>query len=287
MITHNGKTYKVAITTPAGREEFLSIFKHFIYRKMEEGLVDSWQLWQNTVKQSDIDYLASMEAENPKVKRYFIENIENKWNNCDTLRTCEFFSNAHDDDTIYVRFDDDIVWCAEDAIEKMAIARIEHPDAFAIYPNVINSTVCSAWHQEIGAISKEAGELRHETDSQDPDYIYLDEFAYTDSKFIDLIHDTFKKRFEENSLEAYYLPSRSFNNYQRFSICSLAWWGKDKIVPSTLEEPQMSWQLPEQLKRPIYFVGDALCVHYSYHTQIDYLNSCTPQKLDFYKLITK
>lgn len=278
MIKHLDKEFKVVIVTPAGREKYLDIFKRRIYKEMDAGLVDGWQLWQNTVKQSDIDYMASMEKENPKVKVYTIDGIEDKYNFCDTLRTCEFFKYAHDDDTIYIRFDDDVVWYEEGAIEKMAKARIEHPDAFIIYPNVINSTIVSRWHQDIGALGKEAGECQG---------IRLDEFAYTDSKFIDLIHDTFKKHYEAGTLSAYYLPSRVFEKYENFSICSIAFWGKDKLEPSSFEESWIAWERPEELKRPVYFLGDALMVHYSYHTQRDYLESCVPEKLEFYKDLTK
>lgn len=276
--TKNNKDYKIVIVTPAGREKYLSIFKKHIYRKMEEGLVDGWQLWQNTVKPEDIAYLESMEKENPKVKRFFVEGITNKYNFCDTLKSYMFFRNTHDDDTIYIRFDDDIVWIEEDGIKKIAQARIDHPDAFVIYPNIINSTIISTWHQDIGALSLEAGKCNRE---------YLDVFAYTDSKLIDHIHNTFKKRYAEGSLTAYYLPSRYFTDYQKFSICSIAWWGKDHVTPTELEEAQMGYELPEKFQRPVYFVGDALMVHYSYHTQRDYLESCKPEQLEFYKEITK
>ncbi len=67
-----GKEYKIVVVTPAGRKKYLDIFKKRIYAEMDKGVIDGWQLWQNTVNQEDIDYLASMEAENPKVKRYFI-----------------------------------------------------------------------------------------------------------------------------------------------------------------------------------------------------------------------
>ena len=284
----NGKDYKIVICTPAGREKYLSIFKKYIYRKMDEGLVDGWQLWQNTVDQQDITYLESMEKENPKVVRKFVEGITARYNNCDTLLTYKFFKNTHDDDTIYIRFDDDIVWCEEDFILKVAQARIDNPDAFVIYPNIINSTVCTNWHKEKGLYGPEADKVRKLSDNTtDPNWIYLDDFNYTDSKLIDHMHETFKKHYEAGTVSEYYLPQRSFDNYQRFSICSICWWGKDHVEPTKLEESQMAYELAEKLKRPIFFVGDALCLHYSYHTQRDYLESCKPEKLEFYKLITK
>ncbi len=277
MITHNGQTYKIVITTPAGRERYLDIIKKYVYRDMAKGLIDGWQIWQNTVKQSDIDYFKTMEAENPKVKVFRLDvPIEDKYNYCDTFRTCEFFKYSHDDDTIYIRLDDDIVWYEDEAITKIAIARIEHPEAYIIYPNIINSTITCRMYQDSGVLGQEAGLVNGE---------YLDEFTYTDSKLIDLIHETFKKHYEEGNFTKFYLPSQTFDTYRHFSICSVSYWGKDKLNPSSHEEPSIAWEMPAELKRPNYFLGDCLMVHYSYHTQRDYLESCKPEKLEFYKTL--
>jgi len=279
------ENYKVKIVTPAGRKKYLEFTKNFVYRMIKEGLVDSWDLWLNTINPEDIVYIESMAKENPKVKIYRIdEPIKPTWESYNAMQTHKFFKFAHDDDTIYIRLDDDIVWVEEGALEKICEARINHPDAFVIYPNVINSTICTSWHQEIGALSEEFGIVRKER-PDDLDWAYLDAFNYTDSDLINHIHNTFRKRYEEGSLSAYYLPSKSFDDYKHFSICSIAWWGKDKVKPGILEESQMSHVLPKKFKRPVWFVGNALMVHFSYHTQRDYLN--TTEHLKYYKSIAE
>ncbi len=280
------QNYKVNIVIPAGRERYLSIMKKFIYRKMEEGLIDSLDLWLNTVNPSDIAYIELMAAENPKVKIYRLdEAITPTWESYNALQTHKFFKFSHQDDTIYIRLDDDIIWVAEDAIEKICQARIDHPNAFAIYPNIINSTMCTSWHQEIGALSEEAGIVRRE-DPKDLDYAYLDAFNYTSTALINHIHNTFKRRYEEGSLSAYYLPSKSFDDFKHFSICSIAWWGKDKVSPGALEESQMAHELPKGFNRPVWFAGDALMVHFAYHTQRTELERDYPHHFQFYKSIT-
>lgn len=289
MITHNEQTYKIVACIPAGREKYLSVFKKFLYRKLDEGVLDGIQLWMNTVDAGDIAYLESMERENPKVKIYRIGDAINSVGFYDTynpLKTYMFFANAQDDDTIYIRFDDDIVWAADDAIEKICKARIDNPDAFVITPNVINSTICNSWHQENGALSEEAGIVKKYTIT-DPNYAYLDAFNYTDARFADLVHSTFKKHYEEGTLSAYYLPSKSLDEFQRFSICCISWWGKDKISLGYIEEPQLSWELPMALNRPNYLCGDALLVHAAYHTQRPYLEATGDVALQYYKTITK
>lgn len=289
MITYKGETFKVCVATPAGREKYLSIFKKFIYRKMDEGVIDSWQLWSNTIDVDDLAYLALMEAENPKVKIYRMgENIKDTgfYDTYNPLKTHLFFANCHDDDTIYIRFDDDIVWAADDAIEKICKARIDNPNAFVITPNVVNSTICNSWHQDIGALSTEAGSVKRYTVS-DPNYAYLDEFNYSDPKLCEHIHNTFKKHYEAGTLDKYYLPSRSFDEFERFSICSVAWFGKDKISLGYIEEPQIAWELPLKYNRPNYFCGDALLCHYSYHTQRPFLEATGDVFLKWIATITK
>jgi len=281
------QNYKIVIITPAGREKYLSFFKKFMYRKIADGLIDSWDLWLNTINPTDIAYIRSMAAENSKVKIYELdEPITPTWESYNALQTHKFMKFAQDDDTIYIRIDDDIGWVEEGALEKIIQARIDHPDAFAIYPNVINSTMCNSWHQEIGALSEEAGIVRKESQHpEDKDWAYLDAFSYTSAEFYKHIFNTFKKRYEENSLYAYYLPSKSFDDYKHFSICSLCWWGRDKIDCGPNEEAQMAWELPEKLKRPVWFCGDALVYHLFYHTQRESLGGNEEPFLEYFRKI--
>jgi hypothetical protein len=146
--------------------------------------------------------------------------------------------------------------------------------------------MCTSWHQEIGALSEEAGIVRKERED-DLDWAYLDAFNYTSADLILHIHKTFQKRYNEGSLSAYYLPSKSFDDYKHFSICSIAWWGKDKIVCGSNEEAQMAWELPEKFKRPVWFVGNALMFHSFYHTQRQSIGGDEKHYLDFFKNIVK
>ena len=289
MIKYKDQEYKVVVCTPAGREKYLSIFKKHIYRKMEEGLIDGWQLWLNTIDGTDIAYLNSMEAENPKVRIYRQgEPIQSMgfYDTYNPLKTHLFFANAQDDDTVYIRFDDDIIWANEDAIEKIVKATIDNPNSFVTTPNIINSTICNYYHQKKGVLSTEFGKVK-EYKKSDPNYAYLDEFNYTDGRFCEHIHATFKKNYEAGTLENYYLPSRLYKDFERFSICCVAWLGKNKIALGYVEEPQIAWELPEQLKKPNFFIGDALIVHMSYHTQRPFLaaSGADVKLLDFYNSI--
>jgi len=281
------KGYKIVVCVPAGRRKYLSFMKKYLYRQLEEGILDAVQLWKNTINPDDILCLEEMAKENPKVKIYEIdEPITPTWESYNAMQTHKFFKFAHEDNTIYIRLDDDIVWVEEGALEKICQARIDHPDAYVIYPNVINSTMCTSWHQEIGALSEEAGIVRKE-DPKDLDWCYLDSFNYSSAELIKHIFNTFKKRYGEKTLSAYYLPSKSFDDYKHFSICSICWWGFDKVSPSELEETQMAYELPMLFKRPVWFCGSALLYHVFYHTQRQSIGGDEEPYLEYFRKIVK
>jgi hypothetical protein len=76
-----------------------------------------------------------------------------------------------------------------------------------------------------------------------------------------------------------------FDDYKSFSICSVCWWGRDKINCGYVEEPQIAWEIPMQLGRHNFFCGNALLIHFGYHTQGEYLK--TTNHLEFYKLLSE
>lgn len=60
--------------------------------------------------------------------------------------------HATDDDTIYIKIDDDLVWIDDYAIPYMVTSLLAHPEAFNIQSNVINSRFTHWFHHATGAI---------------------------------------------------------------------------------------------------------------------------------------
>ena len=67
------------------------------------------------------------------------------------MQISRFFKFAIDPDTIYVRIDDDVVWMVEGCIEALVQHRVQYPDAYLVYANIVNSSRFMHLHQKQGA----------------------------------------------------------------------------------------------------------------------------------------
>ena len=99
--------YKVVSVTPAGRQRFVEILHKYLIDLRH--IIDNHVWWINTNNQSDIDYLESLVKEYPDFysTKYLPNHPNYTFNN---LNIHNFFDESVDENTVYVRFDDDIVF---------------------------------------------------------------------------------------------------------------------------------------------------------------------------------
>lgn len=281
------RLWRVSVITPAGRKQNLEILKKYVYRDMAKGLIDEWQLWLNTDNQDDIDYIRELEKENSKIKIFTVDGIVGHYG----YTIANFFKFANNLNTIYIRLDDDIVWVEEGALEKLAIARFENslvkeiyelypkntePEPFVISANVVNNTLGSAIHQEIGVLSKEAG-IQTRT---------FNDATFCKKEFFNLTHETFKNKLEDGKLSDYYFPDIILTDYQQFSINCFAFFAKDLMfITDIREEPYIWGREPKRLGRPNMIKGDALVVHGAYGCQRYFENE--KKWIDYYKQLSE
>lgn len=269
MITHNGKDWKVCAVTPAGRSKHLAILKKYIYKEMENGLIDHWQLWKNTGVQDDVLYLESMVAENDKV-----EIIDLGLNEYSAFNIHKFYPYTVDDDTVYLRFDDDIIWIGGGTCAQLVKTRLDNPEPFMVSANIVNNTLMGWIHQTIGALSTKFGVISYQR---------FDMTAHTNEAYAELVHKTFMEKYESGTLKDYEFPLWRMNNYDSFSICCFAYFGTDlQPIDTTDEELWISETRPRATGRPNLIDGKALVVHYGYHTQRTLLDQ-KQYIYDFYK----
>lgn len=148
--------YKIVAVTPAGRQMYLSILSKYILKN--KNLIDRWDLWINTENESDLQFIKNLSE-----KHSFINLIYPKWpyeKSCPNLSISPFWSMATDEDTIYIRFDDDIVFINEGTIENLINFRIENKNHLFIYPFIINNPFYSKNLQIRGLISEKFGTVR-------------------------------------------------------------------------------------------------------------------------------
>jgi hypothetical protein len=270
----DNRLWKVVAVTPAGRKVNMEILKKYIYRDMSKGLIDNWQIWQNTDNQVDIDYFHELEKENIKNKICYVPGIVGRWG----YTIVNFFKFANDLDTVYIRYDDDICWIADDVTEKLAKARLDNPNPFVISANVVNNSLMAFIHQSIGALGRECGNCN---------YSLNDILPWRDSNFADLVHDTFIRRNNSNALNAYFFEDKTLLDYERFSINCFTFFAKDLSDMTDIEEEQyISHKAPKKFQRPNLIKGDALVVHYSYFDQRAHMDA-TPKYLEYYSNLAK
>lgn len=254
------RVWRVAIVTPAGRKHNLEILKKYVFRDMKSGLIDEWQLWVNTDDEDDIEYIYELEKENDKIKVFRVNGIIGHWG----YTIFNFFKFADNLNTVYIRFDDDICFVEEGAVEKLANARLKNSwvnnltEPFVISANVVNNTLGSAIHQEIGVLAKEAG-IQTRT---------FNDATFCRADFFNLTHETFKNKLESGKLSDYYFPDMTLSDYQHFSINCFAFFAKDLMgITDMEEEPYIYGKEPKRLNRPNMVKGDAIVVHLAYGSQ--------------------
>ncbi len=148
--------YKIVAITPSGRKSYLEILYKYISKNKH--ILDRWDLWVNTENPSDLAYIKELSNNDS-----FINLVYPDWpyeKGCPNLSLAPFWSKATDEDTIYIRFDDDIVFIADNTIEKLVDFRIQNKEYFFIYPFIINNSFHSKELQNRGIVDTKHGIIR-------------------------------------------------------------------------------------------------------------------------------
>ncbi len=285
---------KVISVTPAGRKRYLEILVPYLLEN--RAYIQEHHFWLNTHKKEDIDYIEALAKEYPdffKINRKEIFDNTAAW-----ICIWQYFKDYVDEDTLYLRFDDDICYIEKDAIKNLISCRIKNPKAFLVYGNVVNNTFCTYLHQEKGAIHFNWHKVKYGYDLE----------AGTSGKIAEKIHLKFITDIKNNKVENW-----KFKKY-KIDISSanpqvnvISWFGKDlkdlpeletkdlrgvytkidgKDVEMLYEEKMLNNILPKRFKRNNIICGDAIFGHYAYTHQRSYLENLT-NTLEEYAAIDK
>src|SRR5262245_15255943 len=124
--------YKVVSVTPFGRRRYVSLLDHYLRRA--RGIIDEHHFWVNTKNDADVEWLRSCVATAPDFYRTI--EIDQPYEDFWTLRIHTFFHQyPNAPDTIFIRFDDDIVWIESQAIERLLAFRVANPRYFLVFAN--------------------------------------------------------------------------------------------------------------------------------------------------------
>jgi hypothetical protein len=182
-------------------------------------------------------------------------------------RIDHFYKGCVDPQTLYIKIDDDEVWMKPNALKNLIEFRLQHPQYFLVFPNIINNVICTHLHQSIRVLPYLWGSFTH-----DP----FCELSWVDGSMAQKIHEQFFYQQEQQAFEAYRLPTWILADYIRTSINCIAWMVRDfgcfkGIIPHN-DEQMLSSTIPQALMRLCVIDGKTLICHYAYGPQRAYLD---------------
>lgn len=294
----NGR--RVTAFTPFGRELTVSILYHYMKRDHDRGLLDEWQLWMNTDDSTvrvvngefhnvigqydDVMYAYKLERENDWIK--VIERPLSVPLYPKQLNTGLFYkTQTIDPGTTYLRFDDDIVYVHEDAIENMVKAKSMYSGTLAVFPIIWNNAIVSYHLQQQGIIPVSWG------------YVHpycMDEVGWKSFEFAREMHTLLLKCIDADMVDKLYLHhDRPLDEGMQFSVSCFAMNGEDYCEldpPGDLrgmeEEHWLTVTRPHETGRRNVIISNAIVSHFSFFHQREKLLKET-NILDRYRAIAE
>ena len=272
--------HRVVPIIPAGRALTMSILIDHLRRNRP--LVDEVQVWLNTDddQTDDRNWLLSL----PRLLPDFVTLKEHP--NPDRvlrpkqLNTGQFYQYTQDPDTIYVRFDDDIVYLAPNYFENLLRFRLDNPQYLLVFGDIWNNAVVSWVHQDLGHIDREHGIV------QSP--YCMDLVGWQSSEFAEYIHRLLLGHIGEWTVGSLAYDRYELTDAHRFSISNFCFFGKDCVewggpTPEDDEEIFLTEHYPRDKGKLNAICGSALVSHFSFFAQRPHL--LTTDILDQYREI--
>lgn len=261
------RNQKVVVFTPWGRELTASILHKYLARDHQAGVVDEWHLWMNTDEdqESDRQFGYKLAEENDWIKTF--ERPEGEVLHPKQMNTGRFYIYTQDEDTVYIRMDDDIVWIEENAIKRLAEQRLDNPFPFVVFPIIWNNAVCSYYLQQGEQMPSWWGRVGNHC---------MDPVGWADHKFAENIHNHLFKVIEEGEVDKLFMHhSIQLPVGHQFSVSCFAQLGSEYAkVGGILGGEEEGWHTinkPYELQRPNMIVPNSIISHFSFYHQRAYL----------------
>lgn len=248
---------KRIIVTPAGRKRYMNLLADHLSKQRNS--FDEWHIWQNTENIEDIKFFKQLDAKIiiPPISDPKLKNVN--LNNFYLIDSCE-------QNSLYLKLDDDIVWMEPNFIHKMFTIREQNNSNLLIFANTINNSNCSHLHMRCNQIpwNDLAG------------YNTFDSIFWSSPLYAESVHKTFLSNVHDFT-KFYFSDWHLFIN-ERVSINAISWRGSDfqlfNGVIDGEDEHFLTYHGPSRvLGKKSFIYGQALCSHYSYKTQVEYLDT--------------
>jgi hypothetical protein len=258
--------YRVIVVCPAGRRHVADLMRQHV--EQARPVVDKVHWWLNTDDPEDLAYFRGLYRAAPDFYCTIAHVGATEFSRRHMLIS-RFFRHTIDPKTIYVRIDDDVVWMVEGCIQKLLAHRVQYPDAYLVYGNIVNSSRFMHLHQKQGAFDpgfEIEYAINHPTNRQSvPAGLAAHEAFLHTAEAIAAGGD------RETLLEPWTRFGRHVFGPGEYNDANmLSWFGRDFAVwgghcpPRIHEEQWICLRMPAKHGCRIHEAcGDALCVHYA------------------------
>jgi hypothetical protein len=245
--------HRIVCVTPAGRRRYLRLLIPYV---LACPLVDRYDLWVNTPDGADLAFIEAVAQIDDRIR--LVPLPEGK--TPDTVSIHAFWPGVTDPDTVYVRFDDDVVWVDPRFFETLLSFRLQHPEYFLVAPLIINNAMSSFLLQTFRKITMPR--------LLSPDR--FDTIGWVNPNFARSLHEFLQKLAADGEVEKLNCGRIPLSG-TIFSINCIAWFGRDFAsfggkVPED-EEPAVSCTIPLRAGRLNAMETGAIVAHFAFFTQ--------------------
>ena len=251
---------KLVCVTPAGRLRYMRELVPFI---LSEPTVDRYDIWANTIDAMDLEFIDSLKVFD-KVR--ILPRPRMDGSRFLTIHT--FFRHSHDEDTLYIRFDDDVVYVEEGTIPRLARYRLDHPEFFLVTPVVVNNAVVSSLLQARGILPVSP---KVQPDCMDP-------VGWKSSDFAISLWERLLGLIGTGRVADLHTDDTVLG-FNRFSINCVSWLGSTFAQFDGAVDPDEEFDLtvtkPGQLNASNGLYGGAVVGHFAFYSQRKQMDKST------------
>jgi hypothetical protein len=255
---------RVVVFSPAGRRRTMDLLIPYV---CAEPIVDEYMIWLNTSDADDEDWLRQVAASDPDFFR--IVEVTEQPEKKDASRLQYFWKFVTDDNTIYIRLDDDIVFIAPGTIKKLVQERVNNPNPLLITPVVINNACSTHLLQQAGIIKE-----------KDPKHAIckpvrltcMDDIGWRNPVFASYLHEMVMPFLKHRQLDKLTIADFTFPPRHRFSINCVCFFGEDIETGDIGVQEEADLCKLGRNDRPTLLLGDCLVAHYAFGLHYRTLN---------------
>ena len=123
----------------AGRQQTMEL----LMPQLKSDYIDEILIAKNTKNINDLKYINTLKDKYDKIT--YIELPENKIGNF--IGWQYLYNYLMDEDTVYIKLDDDIIYLSENFFENILKYRFEHPEYICVFPMVVNNSYTATLHK--------------------------------------------------------------------------------------------------------------------------------------------